>query len=125
LNHLEHAAALRNDQTRHYNCCQSVLIPFAEECGIKEETAYTLAAHFGAGMRRGATCGAVTGGLMTLGLLKKDETITNEFLRRFQAEAGDLDCAPLLKHNHDGGGDKKSHCDKLVFLAVRMVEELA
>lgn len=124
MTYQEHAVALRGNQDRHYNCCQSVLIPFAKECGLEEEAACALAAHFGAGMRRGATCGAATGGLMALGLMGGEEADSRSFLRRFEEENGALDCAPLLKLNHDAGGDKKCHCDNMVFAAVRLVEEL-
>ena len=63
----EHVSALRADTTVHYNCCQSVLIHFARECGLSPEAANALGSNFGAGMRRGATCCAVTGALMVLG----------------------------------------------------------
>ena len=61
---LERARELRADTARHYNCCQSVVLPFAEELGLDEEAVLKLAEHFGSGMRRGSVCGAVTGGLM-------------------------------------------------------------
>ena len=32
------------------NCAQSVLVPFAAECGMSEEEAMRLASSFGAGM---------------------------------------------------------------------------
>ena len=64
MNHMELARAIRADTTVHYNCCQSVLIPFAEELGIDDIQANALGANFGAGMRMGATCGALTGALM-------------------------------------------------------------
>lgn len=59
---LERARELRADTVRHYNCCQSVVLPFAEELGLDEEAVLKLAEHFGSGMRRGSVCGAVTGG---------------------------------------------------------------
>ena len=45
--HLEKAEMLRNAKERHYNCAQSVLIPFAGEAGLDEETAYRIASGFG------------------------------------------------------------------------------
>ena len=44
-----------------YNCAQSVLVPFADVLGIAEETLFKMGANFGAGMRTGSVCGAVTG----------------------------------------------------------------
>lgn len=66
--YMEKAKELRADTGRHYNCAQSVLIPFAADAGIDEEAAFRVAANFGGGMKMGSVCGAVTGGLMALGL---------------------------------------------------------
>ena len=40
---LERARELRADTARHYNCCQSVVLPFAEELGLDEEAVLKLA----------------------------------------------------------------------------------
>ena len=83
MNHLEHAAALRADTTTHYNCAQAVLIPFAQEAGLTEVQANALAENFGAGMRHGATCGAVTGALMALGALGyKEEELVEQLTQK-------------------------------------------
>ena len=55
MNRMEQTRALRADQAVHYNCCQSVLVPFAQEMGLTPEQAFRLGSHFGAGMRHGAT----------------------------------------------------------------------
>ena len=72
----EKLEALRADTSVHYNCCQSVLIPFCRECGISEETAYRLGSQFGGGMKMGSVCGAVTGALMVLGMTGAGEERT-------------------------------------------------
>ena len=41
----EDMIALRNHPDIHYNCAQSVLIPFAEDMGITREQANALSAH--------------------------------------------------------------------------------
>jgi C_GCAxxG_C_C family probable redox protein len=122
----EKAKALRAIEIPHYNCAQSVLIPFAEAAGITEETAYRVAANFGGGMKRGSVCGAVTGGLMALGLFGADDprTVSEFHLRMKLSHNGVLDCAELLKVNAEAGGDKKQHCDDMVTEAVALVEEL-
>ncbi len=52
-----------------YNCAQSVLFAFGPDLGLDGETSLKLATGFGAGMgRRGEVCGAVTGGILALGL---------------------------------------------------------
>ena len=50
------------------NCCQSVLCSLAEHTGLAEPTAVALAVGFGGGMLTGNVCGAVTGGMMAIGL---------------------------------------------------------
>ena len=78
--YLERAKEVRKLEEPHYNCCQGVLAAFAEECGISEEQAYALGAHFGAGMGRASACGAITGGLMVLGMLGHgDKKTLNEY----------------------------------------------
>jgi C_GCAxxG_C_C family probable redox protein len=124
MNKLEHAKKLRADQTRHYNCCQSTLLPFCKECGLDEETAMKIAANFGSGMKHGSTCGAVTGALMALGLCGADDKKASQLLRKFKEKNGALTCAELLALNAKSGGDKKAHCDGVVFDAVQMAEEL-
>ncbi|MGM9522455.1 MAG: C-GCAxxG-C-C family protein [Oscillospiraceae bacterium] len=124
MTHLEHTAALRADTETYYNCTQSVLIPFAKEAGLTEEQAYALGSNFGSGMRRGATCGAVTGALMVLGLLGYGEAESRALMRSFQEQEGDLNCAQLLAIRKEKGIDKKTHCDNMVFAAVTLVEQL-
>lgn len=124
MTHSEHAAALRADTNTHYNCAQSVLIPFAEEAGLTAEQANALAAHFGAGMRHGATCGAVTGALMALGALGADEETCKSFLDTFREREGALTCAELLAIGEKKGQEKKPHCDSLVLAAAELVEQL-
>ena len=124
--YMERAKQLRAIVTPHYNCAQSVVMPFAERAGIDEETARRFAANFGGGMKRGSVCGAVTGGLMALGLFGLDDARSvAEFHRRMRENhEGCLNCAELLRLNSEAGGDKKQHCDAMVFEAVEIVEEL-
>ena len=123
---LERAKELRADETKHYNCAQGVLVPFAEARGIDAETAYQIAGNFGAGMKRAATCGAVTGALMALGLYGvEDPAVISEFYRRLKENhQGCLECGDLLRINKENGGNKKTHCDNMVYECVSLVEEL-
>lgn len=124
MNHRERAKELHHTEEPHYNCCQSTLIPFAEDEGLDHATFYKLAAQFGSGMRRGSVCGAVTGGLMALGLLDGDSRTAAEFQRRFLERAGAINCAELLKNAKENGEEKKAHCDRMIAIAVELVEEL-
>jgi C_GCAxxG_C_C family probable redox protein len=124
--YLDEARRIRAITAPHYNCAQGVLIPFAEDAGLDRKTAYALAGNFGSGMRRGATCGAVTGALMVLGLFGADDPATvNRFYQRF-GENHDrmLECRDLLRASHEKGEIQKAHCDGLVFECVGIVEDL-
>lgn len=65
---MQRSHELRDDPNIHYNCAQGVFIPFAERKGLTAEQAGAITENFGGGMRMGMTCGAITGGLMALGL---------------------------------------------------------
>ena len=123
---LARAEKLRNDPTRHYNCAQSVLAPFAAAAETDEELLCRVTANFGSGMKRGATCGAITGGLMVLGLFGADDGATvNEYYRRLREKHDGLfDCADLLRADRERGGARKDHCDGLVYECVALAEEL-
>lgn len=84
MTRMEETEALRARTDVHYNCCQSVLVPFADLCGLDKETAFKLGANFGSGMRHGSTCGAVTGALMVLGLAGKGADEATALMRRFR-----------------------------------------
>ncbi|MBQ8654052.1 MAG: C_GCAxxG_C_C family protein [Clostridia bacterium] len=124
--YLDRARELRAIVTPHYNCAQSALLPFAPEAGVSEETAYLLAANFGAGMKMASVCGAITGGLMALGLHGVDDsqTIAYYYKRLRDNHQGQVDCAPLLQINKEQGREKKPHCDDMVYECVALVEEI-
>lgn len=124
--YLEKAKALRAIEEPHYNCAQSVLIPFCELLSLKEETAYDLARNFGGGMKMGSVCGAVTGGLMALGLSQCDDL---DMLDRYYQEFANnhqncLTCDALLEINEAAGVEKKVHCDQLVYECVARVVKI-
>ncbi len=121
----EDMAALRAHPTIHYNCAQSVLIPFAEDMGITREQANALALNFGGGMGCGSVCGAVTGALMALGGLGLPQEKRLELLRQFTNENGSIDCASLLKASAERGEVKKVHCDRMVAQCVDFVCQAA
>ena len=116
----EKAQALRDLKEKHYNCAQAVFMAFADKAGLDLDAADKIASNFGAGMKAGSVCGAVTGGLMVLGLFGISDT--GEFYSRVKSAIGDdLDCAKLLKKNT---GEKKAFCDGLITACVTVVEEM-
>lgn len=92
----------------HNNCAQSVFLPFARQMGMDEDLALKLATPFGGGMGHGGqVCGAVSGALLAIGLVRgitkydpeQKETcyaLAREFQSRFVELHGDLTCPGLL-----------------------------
>ncbi len=124
--YLEKARELRAITERHYNCAQAVLVPFAPRLGLDEETAFRIGANFGGGMRVASVCGAITGGLMVLGLAGFDQpSDAVSFIQKMKdRHDGMMMCADLLRVNEAKGGVKKVHCDGVVFEAVSILEEI-
>lgn len=91
------AKALANDKN-FSGCCQSVLLALQEEFGIGDVKSFTAATVLSAGLRRGESCGALMGALMSLGLVigrdriedsdryKKAMVVARELSRKFQEE---------------------------------------
>ena len=92
-----------------YNCAQAVLWSFCDGFGLDPDTALKIACGFGAGIaRRQEVCGALTGGIMVLGLRfgrgeGQDRTATEqtyarsaELIRRFESKHGTCNCRQLL-----------------------------
>jgi C_GCAxxG_C_C family probable redox protein len=92
-----------------HSCSQAVLSAFSEGFGLSAEMALRVAGAFGGGIARmGEACGAVTGGLMVIGLKygmtdaedkqAKERTyeVAERFLREFSAKYGSIRCRDLL-----------------------------
>ena len=124
MDRIECARQLRADPNVHYNCCQSVLIPFADKVGMTREQLTALGAHFGSGMRHGSACGAFTGAMMAMGLMGYNEKEATALIRQFKADHGATDCATLLKASHDRGEAKMDHCNGLIFEMVAALEAI-
>lgn len=120
----EDMIALRNHPDIHYNCAQSVLIPFAEDIGITREQANALALDFGGGMGCGSVCGAITGALMAMGGLNVPEEKRLELLEKFGIAHGSVNCADLVNGLEKGTPERKCLCDGLVAECLNFVCEL-
>lgn len=90
-----------------FNCSQSVLCSCKEYTGMDEKTLLAVSGGFGGGVRCGEICGAVTGGVMAIGLCNpyNDCTdtqakehiavLTREFIGKFREKYGCLRCNDL------------------------------
>ena len=129
----------------HCNCAQSVFAPFANRYGLALDIALKIAMPFGGGMgHAGQVCGAVSGGLMAIGLARGISTydlekkyacydLAQEFQVRFRELYGEITCPGLL--GYDIGDPEElekvreldlfhTKCPKFVGDAAMIVEEL-
>jgi len=92
-----------------FNCAQAVVTSFADRFDTDKETLFLASNGFGGGMgRMQEVCGAVSGGIMTIGLLfgrgevdsiENQETTyrkVRELITRFKTEFGSISCKDLL-----------------------------
>ena len=109
-----------------YNCCQSVATVFAEELGYDEEASIKAATYFRGGMQMGSVCGAITGGLLALGLSGVDDAAAvNEYYRKIRSNHdGMMNCKDLLRVNAEQGGEKMPHCNAMIRECIGYVEEI-
>ena len=120
------------------NCCQAVLLAFAQEIGqrwnLDEEAWMALGSGFGSGMGgMEATCGALVGAGMVAGLLS-DEKVptvlkTRAMCAEFKALVGAIRCADIkgvLTDPQTGKitrGSVLCSCDNCVRYAVQVAEK--
>ncbi len=129
-----------------FNCAQSVLLSFAADFGLEEKFASSISQAFGGGLARlGEICGAVSGGLMVLGLkygkVRPDDDaardityqLAREFIASFRKKNGSVMCRELLGLDlSQEGAYELAHqqdlfrqiCHKLICSAVEIVGRL-
>ena len=127
------------------NCSQSVLCALAPRLNIDNETAMKIAMGFGGGIARsGDICGAVTGGIMALGLAKggggiptsEDKEELYVLVRKFLGEVTELHgstvCRELIGFDVSVPGEREKAralgrfdmvCPRMVRDAAELVEQ--
>lgn len=114
----------------HYNCAETMLNGCDECFGLGlDRKARKMAEPFGKGMYVEKTCGALTGGLMALGVLfAQDKPTENslmkeaarEWVERFEARFDSLDCKAIKeKHRHP-----QEKCAPVIMAAASLLEEI-
>lgn len=104
----------RELHANQHNCCQSVVLAYADKLGIDEAAANRLAAPFGRGLSgQGELCGCVSGMAMVAGLTGNASEVP-ALCEKFRAENGDIVCGRLLKMG-------KKPCRELVACAARLL----
>lgn len=129
-----------------YNCTQAVFSVYAQEYGLDPYLARKIATGLGGGISRtGNICGAVTGAILVLSLAcgagnytetknrEKTYFLDNEFILRFTARFGSVQCPALLGYNMAVSselaearriGVAKKVCPELIRGAIEILEEL-
>ena len=112
------------------NCAQAVIMAYQQELGKSKEELMALGDAFGLGMGgMEATCGALTGAAVVLGLLnnehgrpaKPSKMLMNRVLHDFAAEAGATRCKDLKGIET---GKVLCPCDDCVRIAVKNLEKV-
>ncbi|NLE67702.1 MAG: C_GCAxxG_C_C family protein [Lentisphaerae bacterium] len=129
-----------------YNCCQSVVLAFAEDIGLSDEAALRLASAFGGGMgKMREVCGALTGSFMVAGMKKgytdpdadQDKEalyrLVQELAEAFRQKNGSILCRDLIGEDYapgDATPGKRTQayydsrpCANFIEDAVRLLEE--
>ena len=98
----------RNLFLQGYTCAQAVVLAFEDMTGLDRATAARLASGFGGGMgRMREVCGAVSGGVMVVGMVTGLDTLVpeeknklyaleREFAEMFKSKAGSYICRELV-----------------------------
>ena len=107
---MNHAEEARRFFLARYNSAQAVFCAVCGETGLDQDTAARLSSSFGGGMgRMREVCGAVSGALMALGLLrgyadpgdpeakKEHYALVQAIARRFREGHGSIICRELLQ----------------------------
>ena len=109
-----------------HNCCQAVLAAYTDETGLPEETLDAMGVSFGGGMATmEATCGALCGAQMALGLMvshgRPIPGMARTLLRDFESKAGALQCRQLKGLDT---GKVLCPCDDCVRFAVDALQHV-
>lgn len=128
------------------NCAQSVLTTFCWQYGLNRELGFRLACGLGGGLCSGEVCGAVSAGVLVIGLKygnslpddklarKRCQEQTKQFVEAFKARHGSILCRELIGRSPQGerlpaGGQanaqarvSKAACPGLVADAIRLLE---
>lgn len=135
---------LANDyHSQGFNCSQSVLAAFSDLTGLSMQDSCNLAGGFGGGAGTKELCGAITGAIMTLGILtpvdlsdpvgskKRSVALSKEFQRRFSERFGALRCGELLQNKvvpQEGTAAHRlgvtGHCSIMIVTAVEVLEQM-
>jgi C_GCAxxG_C_C family probable redox protein len=120
MNKADYAASLKSQM----NCCQAVLLAYADELRLPPDTLMRLGSAFGSGMATTeGTCGALVGAETVLGLLGKQPVRADarQLFTEFERLCGSTVCKTL---KGIGTGKVLCSCEDCVRNAAAAVEKL-
>ena len=131
------APACKNANDYHtegFNCAESIFLAFRERVapGLSAE-AVRMATPFGGGLGyAGCLCGALTGSVMILGILKGRTTpqaprkepyaLSSEFHNRFKNKFG-ATCCRVLTRNMYGSPEQGATCEKIIKETEQLLDD--
>ena len=113
-----------------FNCAQVVAILCRDLSGVDEKTALAAMGGFGGGMRNAEVCGAVSGGVFSLGLYcpysdaanaetkNRIASLTKSFTASFKEKFGTLTCRDLTSNG------SFARCEEYMAGASELIHEL-
>jgi len=132
---------------KRFTCSAAVFSAFSPDLGLDPDTAKKIACGFGAGISKtGNICGAVSGGIMVIGLkygkcVEGDEAATErtralvrQLIDEFTKKNGSINCTELLGYNlsipeeYARARDEEifvTKCPQMVRDAVEILENLS
>lgn len=143
---MDHVKRAQELHLQKYNCAQAVACAFCDAAGQEQDVMARLASSFGGGMGGlGEVCGAMSGALLVLGLVrgyadpddaeakKAHYELVKAFAERFRQAGGAIRCKELLEGTMPRGmspeegakmGLKPRPCAGLVREAAAILEEM-
>ncbi len=113
-----------------FNCAETMFRAADEVFSLDlPESALRAASGFGGGMGKEHACGALTGALMALGVLRSSGVahqdpefgaLRDAFVERFEERFGSLDCAPIKREHRT----LLRGCSAVVEIASELLQEI-
>lgn len=117
MNKDERAEKARALHKQGCNCCQAVVMAYADKLPIEPENAMNVAAPFGRGLAgTREVCGCVSGMAMVCGLTGHTADV-RPLIEKFREENGDIVCGRLLQMG-------KKPCPEMVAYAAGLLSDI-
>lgn len=111
---------------KNYNCSEKILYGSNEVYNLGlDNNSLKVSYCFGGGMAIESICGAITGSLMVLGILLKNNVhkeemkkIVRNFMAEYEKEMGDVSCGPLKEKYYN----ENTNCKDVIVMAAKLLD---